>query len=149
MVGRPQSIEGVSVTEKAGKNIGIDMDVGRLPLDEQAQRREVMDDEEVAALSAEERQRLFAWVVQLINADIAAAVAAGTFDSRDDGHASRTISIVDEQGWRELARIQAEALEASFEVQAESAERLAESGGAAITAMSAMICCELPRSGAD
>jgi hypothetical protein len=133
------------VTKGGDKNIGIDMDIGRLPLDDQARIREVLSDEEAAALSAEERERLSTWVVQLINSDIAAAMAAGTFDSRDDMHISRTISLVDEQGWRELTRIQAEALEASFAVQAESTERLAESDEAAIATMSVMVCCELPR----
>jgi hypothetical protein len=137
------------VTERIGKDVGIDVNLRRLPPDVQAQMRRIWSDEEWAALSVEERERLSAWIIQLISTDIAEAMAAGTFDSRADAHTSRTISVVDEQGWRELTRIQAEALEASFAVQAESAERLAESGEAEIAAMSAMICCELPRRSSD
>jgi hypothetical protein len=62
-------------------------------------------------------------------------------------HSSRAVSVVDERGWQELTRIQSEALEASFAVQAESAERLAESGEDGITVMSAMLCFEMPGTG--
>lgn len=111
--------------------------------------RALWSDEEWAALGREERRRLSAWIVRLINSDVEEALESGSFDARDDGHASRTASIVDEQGWRELTRIQAEALEASFMVQAASAERLAERGEKGTTVMSAMLCFEMPRSRRD
>lgn len=103
------------------------------------------DDEEWSKLSREERRRLSAWIVQLINSDVDEALESGSFNVRDDAHASRTVSVVDEQGWRELTRIQADALEASFAVQAASAERLAESGDEGVAALSAMLCFEMPR----
>lgn len=106
--------------------------------------RALLDDEEWIALSVEERQRLMAWVIEMINADVAEAMESGTAIARADAHASRTVSVVDEQGWRELAGIQAEALKASFAVQAASAERLAESSEEGITVLSAMLCWELP-----
>ena len=135
------------MTEKGGNDAGIDRQVARLPADLQAQMRKIWSDEEWASLSIGERHRLSAWVVQLINSDIVEAMAAGSFDARADSHTSRTVSLVDEQGWRELTRIQADALEANFAVQAASAERLAESGEEGVTVLSAMICCELPPPG--
>ncbi len=102
------------------------------------------NDEEWARFGFEERWRLSAWVVQLINSDLAEAMSSGTFAARTDAHTSRAVLLVDEEGWRDLNRIKNEALEACFTIQAESAERLAESGAEGISAISAMLCCELP-----
>ena len=108
--------------------------------------RALWSNEEWASLSDEERGQLFACIVTAITADAGESLESGTFGARADSHASRTVSVVDERGWRELTRIQDEALEASFAVQAASAERLAESGEDGITVMSAMLCCEMPAS---
>lgn len=109
--------------------------------------RALWSNEEWASLKPEERRQLSAWIVEMITDDAHEALESETFNSRADSHASRTISVVDERGWRELTRIQNEALQACFAVQAESAERLAESGEDGITVMSAMLCFEVPRPG--
>ncbi len=106
--------------------------------------RALWSNEEWATLSIEERRHLSAWLIEMIGTSAAEALEAGTFNARDDSHASHTVSVVDEYGWRELTRIQHEALEACFAIQAESAERLAESGEDGIRVMSAMLCFELP-----
>jgi hypothetical protein len=106
--------------------------------------RALLTDEEWIALSLGERQRLMTWIVEVIKADVVEAIESGTAVARADAHASRTIPVVDEQGWRELTRIQEKALEASFAVQAASAERLAESREEGITVLLAMLCWELP-----
>lgn len=106
--------------------------------------RALWSNEEWASLTLEERRQLTAWIVKMIVTDADEALEAGTFSGREDSHASRTLSVVDERGWRELTRIYSEALEASFAVQAESAERLAESGADGLTVMSAMLCFEKP-----
>jgi len=108
--------------------------------------RALWDDEEWAALGQEEQQRLTSWIMGMIQADAGAAIEQGTFTSRKDTHASRTVSRVDEQGWSELTRIKQEALEGIFAVQAASAERLAETGEEGVPVMSALLCFELPRS---
>lgn len=102
------------------------------------------DDEKWEALGEEERQRLSAWIVAMIGSDVSDAIAAGTFDARTEGHASRMVSMLDEKGWLELVKVQNEALEESFAIQAAAAERLAENGEEGFPALSAMICCELP-----
>lgn len=103
------------------------------------------DDEDWAALDMEERKRMTAWIIEMINSDVREAVEGGTFVARQDSHASRTVRPVDEQGWDELRRIHADALDAVLAVEAASAERLAESGEAGFPTLSAMLCCELPR----
>ncbi|HEV7399925.1 MAG TPA: winged helix-turn-helix domain-containing protein [Solirubrobacterales bacterium] len=109
--------------------------------------RALWSNEEWAALSLEERRQLGAWLVKAILADADESLESGLFAARDDSHASRSVAVVDERGWRDLVRIHSEALEASFAVQAESAERLAESGEDGITVMSATLCCEMPAPG--
>jgi DNA-binding transcriptional ArsR family regulator len=106
--------------------------------------RALWDDEEWAALSQEERQRLTTWIMGMIESDTQEAIEQGTFHSRSDAHTSRTVSLVDEQGWSELTRIKQQALDGIFEVQAASAERLAETDEEGIPVMSALLCFELP-----
>jgi hypothetical protein len=106
--------------------------------------RVLWDDEDWAALGLEEQKRMTAWIVEMINFDVREALEGGTFVSRQDSHASRSVSPVDAQGWDELRRIHSDALDAVLAVEAASAERLAESGEAGFPALSAMICCELP-----
>jgi DNA-binding transcriptional ArsR family regulator len=106
--------------------------------------RALWDDEDWTELSEEEQRRLALWILSLIESDFGTAVERGKFTAREDSHVTRTISLVDEQGWRELARIKQEALEGIFAVQAASAERLAEVGEEGIPVMSAMLCVELP-----
>lgn len=112
--------------------------------------RTLWDDEEWATFSEEERNRLTTWIIGMIDVDAREAVDRGTFAARKDSHVSRTTPVVDEQGWQELRRIYADALDAVFAVEAASAERLAESGEAGIPALTAMLCFELPpRASAD
>jgi DNA-binding transcriptional ArsR family regulator len=111
--------------------------------------RVLWDDDEWEELSREEQQRLTAWIMGMIESDANAAIEQGTFSSRKDTHASRTVSQVDEQGWSELTRIKQEALEGIFAVQAASGERLAETGEEGIRAMSALLCFELPPRGKE
>jgi len=106
--------------------------------------RALWTDEEVAQLSAEERQGLNAWIVEMVSADVDQALAAGTVARSSDTHMSRTVSIVDAQGWQELTQIQDEALSAIFAVQEAAAERLAERGEDGVPVLTAMFCCELP-----
>jgi predicted ArsR family transcriptional regulator len=109
--------------------------------------RVLWSEEDLAEFSIAERNRLLAWIVQTVNADIDEALNSGTFSARDDAHASRTVLQVDEQGWNELVRVHADALDAVFEIQATSAERLAEAKREGISALSAVFCCELPPHG--
>lgn len=55
--------------------------------------------------------------------DAAAAIDAGTFDSRTDRHVSRTLLVLDEEAWTELAERLDELLERAVDLGAESASR--------------------------
>jgi predicted ArsR family transcriptional regulator len=101
-------------------------------------------DEDWAALSQEEQQRLAGWILDMIESDAHAAIEQGTYTKRHDSHASRTALWVDEQGWRELTRIKQAALDGVLAVQATSAERLAETGEEGTPVLSALLCFELP-----
>ena len=106
--------------------------------------RALWDDEDWTELSEEEQRRLALWILSLIESDFGTAVERGTLTSRKDSHISRTVSLVDEQGWRELTRIKQEALERILAVQAGSSERLAETNEEGIPVLSALLCTELP-----
>jgi DNA-binding transcriptional ArsR family regulator len=106
--------------------------------------RALWDEAEWEALSREEQERLAAWIIGMIEADAQAAIEQCTVSARKDSHISRTVSLVDEQGWRELTRIKQEALEGVFAVQAASAERLAEADEEGTPVLSALLCFELP-----
>lgn len=99
---------------------------------------------EWAELGLAEQRRLSAWIMQQINSDVCEALETGTFDMRFDAHLSRSVSHVDEQGWRELSRIHEQALEAIFAVEAACAERLVEAEEEGVPVLSALICTELP-----
>jgi DNA-binding transcriptional ArsR family regulator len=106
--------------------------------------RALWDDEEWAVFSQEEQKRLTGWIIEMVSSDARDAVEQGTFTGRQDSHASRTIPVVDEQGWAELREIHADALQAVLAVEEASAERLAEKGERGFPVLSAVLCCELP-----
>ena len=101
--------------------------------------------EEWEELSLDERRRLVAWVLELIGADAGDALEAETLGLRGEEHVSRVVALVDERGWRELARIQDDALHAILAVKAESAERLDERGEDGMPVLSAMLCFEMAK----
>lgn len=75
------------------------------------------------------------------------AMAAGTFDSREDRHLSWTPMVVDEEGWQELHGILDRALDDVIEIQARSAARIARDGGSGTRVAAAMTCFEMPAGG--
>jgi len=106
--------------------------------------RPLLAGEDWSRLSAAKREQLSTWVFQLILTDAARAFDAGTFDSRDDRHASHVTLTLDERGWQELVEIQDRALDATLALKTESEERLAESGEDGLTATAALACFEIP-----
>ena len=62
-------------------------------------------------------------VLQLVWEDASEAIKGGTFDERDDRHLSRSVLVVDEEGWGELQDLLAETLDRAMQIQAESASR--------------------------
>jgi DNA-binding transcriptional ArsR family regulator len=106
--------------------------------------RTLWDDEEWAEFSREEQMQLTRWIIEMVSSDALEAVERGTFTGRRDSHASRTVPLVDEQGWEELRDIHNDALHAVLAVEEASAERLAEKCEPGFPVLSAALCCELP-----
>lgn len=104
----------------------------------------LFDLEEWAALTLEERERVSAEVIELIERDFAQAVDDGSFDRRLDRHLTRTPIIVDEQGWSELVSIHLASAVAVYEVRRKSAKRLKRAGERAITGRSVQALFEVP-----
>jgi DNA-binding transcriptional ArsR family regulator len=93
-----------------------------------ATMRPFFSDADWAAMPEPLRKSISSATLGLIWKDVRAATEAGTFDERDDRHLSRTPLVVDEKGWRDVGELLAQVLERAFEIQAESAGRMAESG---------------------
>jgi DNA-binding transcriptional ArsR family regulator len=90
-----------------------------------------VNDEEWAKLSMEERRPYSLYTLQLVMADAAQAMEAGTFDARSNRYLTRTPAVVDEQGWSEFNQLHEEMLDRTMEIKATSAGRMAKSPGTA------------------
>jgi DNA-binding transcriptional ArsR family regulator len=67
-------------------------------------------------------------VLQLVWEDTAEAIKSGLFDEREDRHLSRSVLVVDDQGWEELHDLLAETLDRAMQIQADSASRASKDG---------------------
>ncbi len=68
-------------------------------------------------------------VLQLVWEDAAEAIKSGLFDERDDRHLSRSVLVVDDQGWEELHDVLADTLDRAMQIQADSASRASKDDG--------------------
>jgi DNA-binding transcriptional ArsR family regulator len=87
--------------------------------------RPLVTADEWARFDQDERAGFSTYIVQAAMMDIARALAAGTFDRRDDRHLSRTPMILDQQGWEDAVQLHADTLYRSLEIQAEATARMA------------------------
>jgi DNA-binding transcriptional ArsR family regulator len=111
--------------------------------------RPMMSDKQWAKLDLEKRRAVSRFGIQLIIGDAVLADDAGTFDARVDRHLSRTPLEVDVEGWRELQDLHNETMGRVLEVQAASAERLANAEEkVSFPVVSSTMCFEVPESSA-
>jgi len=103
-----------------------------------------LDDEEYAALTAEERATFSRMIFSFAAADANCAFSAGSFAERPDHHISRFPMQVDEAGWTEVRKLHDHMLKELYRIKQEAGDRLDESGtnGAPILAFSTFF--ELP-----
>jgi DNA-binding transcriptional ArsR family regulator len=80
----------------------------------------------------------------LLMRDAEAALCAETFDSRDERHLSRSPMMLDERGWKAVATLLDDTLDALFEEQARATARMAESGEEPIPAIVGLLSFETP-----
>jgi DNA-binding transcriptional ArsR family regulator len=102
-----------------------------------------VEDDEMGQLRSAEKRRLALRAIQSVVADASSALSTNTLDRRDDWCLASLRVTVDEQGWKELAEIHRQALEAVVKVRDESAERLAQNGEP-LRALASLILLELP-----
>lgn len=114
-----------------------------------ATERAFFSDSDWAKIPASARKGISGVVLQSIGQDATEAMVAGTFDSRDDRHVSRTPLLVDEQGWKDISTLLNETLERALEIQEQSASRLADSKDKAINAKVAILHFESPGEDSD
>jgi DNA-binding transcriptional ArsR family regulator len=95
-----------------------------------------LDDAQKRAFSVE--------ILRLILADAARSISAGTFIAREDRCLARLWAEVDEEGWRELAKIHLETLDSVQAAIERSGERLGRSGEEPIRAVSGLLLFEYP-----
>lgn len=83
-------------------------------------------DEEFAELSFAERQAISRSTLQTLMARADGAILLGTFDKRADRHLSWLAMDLDEDGWKEIADLQAETLQRAIGVKAAAIARKQE-----------------------
>lgn len=103
-----------------------------------------LSEDEREALSQETRRALSRASVQGVVARTDGALRSGTFDKRPDRHLTWQAMRLDEDGWRELTAVLAEACEKADDVCARAGERLREKGEDGFPATVAMLGFESP-----
>jgi AcrR family transcriptional regulator len=98
-------------------------------------------------LDPDQRQRISAQILQVINTNTNLALEAGTFDARTDRHLSQFSLRLDEQGWKDLGAILDTAFDAVKETRAQSRARRQETGDGDIEACVVLSLFELPSDG--
>lgn len=91
-------------------------------------QRGQLSDEDWQELSQDQREEVSALTRQELLVQICGAAQAGTFDSRKDRHLSWAPMNLDDEAFAELNELLTSSLEASFDIQAKSMARMAESG---------------------
>lgn len=108
-----------------------------------AATEQLMDEDQVGALSPQQRRTLVTFMMRLVFNDVSAAMKSGTIDERDDFGITRVRLEIDREGWGELVRIHLDALDRVQRVREESRVRLRRTTEAAIIATWAMIFLEM------
>jgi len=105
--------------------------------------RSVLWGEYWAAVPLPAREGFSASILRNSFADATTAFDAGTFEDRPDRHLSRTPLLLDEEGWRALTGLFDATLDATMEIQAESAERMSH-GAPGVHVEAVQLCFEMP-----
>lgn len=109
-----------------------------------ATRRQFLTDSEWSRLPESLRPGLSGAMLKALFDDVEEAVSGGTFDELSDRHLSRTPMVVDQRGWDDTAALLGDTLDRILEIQAESSQRLAESGEEGMLAKAMMLHFKSP-----
>lgn len=89
------------------------------------------------------RSALSSDILECLISDATASLAAGVLDQRQERQVTRTPLLLDEEGWRNVSRIQAEAVDDILKEQTAAAGRLATSDAEAIHAILGILLFEI------
>jgi DNA-binding transcriptional ArsR family regulator len=110
-----------------------------------ATQRTELTAEQYAKLSIPDRIEFSQETVRLASTDAITSLAATTFVQRPDHHASRRLGHVDEEGWRNIRDIYAEAFaKVDDEITAAAARRSGDAEGESIPIRAVMMLFEMP-----
>ncbi|MGN6663857.1 MAG: ArsR/SmtB family transcription factor [Solirubrobacterales bacterium] len=86
--------------------------------------RAFLSDSDWAKIPASARKGISGSIIESIGQSATDALAAGKIDSRSDSHISDTPLLLDEQGWKELNEVLADAVKRGTQIQKEAAKRM-------------------------
>lgn len=109
-----------------------------------ATSRAFLTDRDWQALPSSVRPGLSADLLELIFGDATRALEEETFDAREDRHMSRTLMLLDDQGWGELMDSMEGALKDVAAIQKRASARLAKSDEDGFSVTAAIMGFELP-----
>jgi DNA-binding transcriptional ArsR family regulator len=107
--------------------------------------RSLIDNSNWNSLNPKVRSAISAHHIETLMNDAAASLKAALLDKRDDRQVGRASMLLDAKGWREIAKIHAEAVQSVLKAQAAAAERLSKSGEEGVHAISGILFFEAPR----
>jgi DNA-binding transcriptional ArsR family regulator len=108
--------------------------------------RAFLSDSDWAKIPASARKGISGSILQSIGESATEAMAGGTIEARKDSHLSDTPLLLDEQGWKDLNKILADAVKQAGEIQKEAAKRL-EDKSEGISSKLAIMHFEVPSTG--
>ncbi|MGN6257522.1 MAG: helix-turn-helix domain-containing protein [Solirubrobacterales bacterium] len=109
-----------------------------------AVERPILSNADWEKLSPEVRKAISAYGWDILIKDVATAIERGTFDNRADRHLSRTVLLLDSEGFARISKVMDELLETILTEQAASAERMNKSGEKPIHAVAATALFGMP-----
>jgi DNA-binding transcriptional ArsR family regulator len=111
----------------------------------QAVQRSLFDDSSWFSLPGSLQQEVTSVTFSTYIERVAEAIAAGTFNARDDRHLTWTGMHFDQRAWDEMTTRLEEVFRFSLDLRVEAALRMAESGEEPIPVTVALACFESPK----
>lgn len=106
--------------------------------------RAFLSDSDWAKIPASARKGISGSILESIGQSATEAMAEGTIAARRDSHLSETPLQLDKQGWKDLNKVLAEAVDRAGEIQKEAAKRMGKDKSGAIPTKLAVMHFELP-----
>jgi DNA-binding transcriptional ArsR family regulator len=109
-----------------------------------ATERAFFSDADWAKIPASARKGISGSILESIGESATGAMAAGTIEGRKDSHLSDTPLQLDKQGWKDLNKVLAEAVDKAASIQKEATKRMGKDKAEAIQTKLAIMHFEVP-----